>query len=310
MKPRLLLWLRLILLMTASLCLPGARDAGAAEAKPKRLLMVHQSPDGHAPTFHEFKAGAEVMNELLKPYPAVQTKLVNADEPWPEGPQLIDQADGIVLWVTQGARWMQTDGKRYDALKRLAARGGAIIALHWSVGATNAQYIQGQLDLLGGTRGGEWRKYTVIEAEMKPVAPQHPVMTGLGAIKTYDEFYYRLELRKEIQPLYTAKIEGNDETCAWVWERPDGGRSFGFVCLHFHSNWQKPEYRRFVTQGTLWALKLPIPAGGAKTDIDSKKLELDGVLPAPASPEAEKAAKKVKADREKAEKKKKADKAK
>jgi type 1 glutamine amidotransferase len=283
----------------------GTAGASAADAKPKRLLMVHQSPDGHAPTFHEFKGGAEVMNELLKPYKNIQTTLVNADEPWADGPKMIDQCDGIVLWVTQGARWMQTDDKRYEALKRLAARGGAIIALHWSVGATDAKYIQGQLDLLGGTRGGDWRKYTVIQAEMKPAAPKHPILTGLGAINTYDEFYYRLDLRKEIQPLYTAHIEGKDEVCAWGWDRPDGGRSFGFVCLHFHSNWQKPEYRRFVTQGVLWSLKLPIPAGGVNTDINSKVLELDGVLPPPASPESEKAAKKVRSDREKAEKKKK-----
>ena len=66
---------------------------------------------------------------------------------------------------------------------------------------------------------------------------------------------------------------------AWSWERADGGRSFGFVGLHFHSNWQLPAYRRFVAQGVLWSLKLPIPAGGVSTEIDSKKLELNGVLP-------------------------------
>ena len=66
---------------------------------------------------------------------------------------------------------------------------------------------------------------------------------------------------------------------AWSWERPDKGRSFGFVALHFHANWQIPDYRRFVVQGVLWTLKLPIPAGGANVDIDSKKLELNGALP-------------------------------
>ncbi len=277
----------------------------AAEAR--RLLIVWQGSDGHPPTTHEYQGGATVVNELLKPYKSIQTTVVNADEPWADGPGLIDKADGIVMFVTQGARWMQWDEKRWAAIKRLAARGGAISALHWSVGATNAQYIQGQLDLLGGTRGGEWRKYKVLEAEMKPVAPKHPVLTGLGAIKTYDEFYYRLELHKEIQPLYQANIDGNDETCAWAWERPDGGRSYGFVCIHFHSNWQQPEYRRFVTQGILWSLKQDIPKGGVNADIDSRKLELDGVLPMPASPEAEKFAKKLKSERDKARKEKKTD---
>src|SRR5688572_14522016 len=133
------------------------------------------------------------------------------------------------MFVTQGAQWMQVDPQRYAALKRLAARGGAIVALHWSVGAKDAKYIQGQLDLLGGTRGGEQRKYKVLEAQMKRAAPQHPILNGLKDFKAYDEFYYRLDLKPEIQPLFTANIDGKDETAAWAWERPDGGRAFGFV---------------------------------------------------------------------------------
>jgi hypothetical protein len=271
-----------------------AFTVAAAAATPKRLLIVGQGPDGHPPTTHEYMPGAKVLNELLKPYKDIQATVVNADEPWPEGPKLLDQSDGLVMLVTQGARWMQSDARRYAALKRLAARGGAIVALHWSVGATNEAYIPGQLELLGGTRGGTWRKYKVLQAEMKRVDPKHPILTGLSDIKTYDEFYYRLELRSDIQPLFKVNIDGNDETIAWSLNRADGGRSFGFVCLHFHSNWQLPEYRRFIVQGTLWSLKLPIPSGGVKVDIDSKFLALDGVLPPPASPESEQAAKKAK----------------
>jgi type 1 glutamine amidotransferase len=179
---------------------------------------------------------------------------------------------------------MQIDPPRYAALKRLAARGGAIVALHWSVGAKDAKYIHGQLDLLGGTRGGEQRKYQVLGAELKRAAPRHPILNGLRDFKVYDEFYYRLDLKPDIQPLFKANIDGNDETAAWAWTRPDGGRAFGFVCLHFHSNWQLPEYRRFVVQGVLWALKLSVPVNGVDVDIDSKMIELDGVLPPPAGP--------------------------
>ncbi len=271
----------------------------AAKARPQRLLIVGQGPDGHPPTTHEFMPGAKVLAELLKPYKDIQSTVVNADEPWPDGPALIDQADGLAMFVTQGAQWMQSDPQRHAALKRLAARGGAIVALHWSVGAKDAKYIQGQLELLGGTRGGEQRKYQKLEVEMHRAAPQHPVLTGLRDFKVYDEFYYALDLQPGIQPLYTAKIDGKDETAAWAWERPDGGRAFGFVALHFHSNWQLPEYRRFVAQGVLWSLKLPIPTAGVMADIDSKKLQLDGVLPPPAGPDTEKKKKEPKSKKEK-----------
>lgn len=274
----------------------GVVNGAAVDHSPRRLLIVGQGSDGHPPTTHEFMAGAKVLAELLKPFAEIRTTLVNADEPWPDGPKLIDQADGIVMFVTQGAQWMQIDPARHAALKQLAARGGAIVALHWSVGAKDAKYIRGQLDLLGATRGGEQRKYQKLETPLHRPNPSHPVVTGIGDLKAYDEFYYALDREPGITPLLTAKIDGNDEMAAWAWERADRGRAFGFVALHYHSNWQLPEYRRFVVQGVLWSLKLPIPAGGAKADIDSKLLELEGKLPPPAGPE-DKPKKKAKAEK-------------
>jgi type 1 glutamine amidotransferase len=247
----------------------------------KRLLIVGQGPDGHPPTTHEFMAGAHVLSELLKPFPAVQTTVVDASE--------------IAMFISEGSMWMQKDAERYSALKRLAARGGAIIAIHWSVGAKDAQYIQGQLDLLGATRGGEQRKYQKLEVDLKKPDPQHPILRGIGDMKVYDEFYYALDQVPGIHPLITANIDGKDETAVWSWERKEGGRSFGFVMLHYHSNWQREDYRRMVVQGVLWTLKQNIPEGGVKVDIDSKKLELDGVLPPPAAPDVEKKKKKPKA---------------
>ncbi|HEY2573855.1 MAG TPA: ThuA domain-containing protein [Verrucomicrobiaceae bacterium] len=266
----------------------GVFGSIAAIAAPVRLLVVGQGPDGHPPTTHEFMAGAKVLAELLKPFPDIQTTVVNADEPFADGPKLIDACDGIAMFVTQGAQWMQIDEARHAALKRLAARGGAITAFHWSVGAKDAKYIQGQLDLLGATRGGEQRKYQKLAVDMKWVDPKHPILRGISDFKAYDEFYYALDRAPGIHPLLTVKIDGQDEMAAWSWERPDHGRAFGFVGLHYHSNWQVPEYCRFVVQGVLWALKQPIPDGGVKVDIDSKKLELDGVLPPPAAPGVEK----------------------
>jgi type 1 glutamine amidotransferase len=264
-----------------------------AAAEPKRLLIIGQGPDGHPPTTHEFMPGATVLAALLESRKDVQPTIVKADEPWADGPKLIDQADGIAMLVTQGAQWMQTEPQRHAALKRLAARGGAIVALHWSVGAKDAKYIQGQLDLLGATRGGPQRKYLVLSTELKRVVPEHPILRGVGDINVHDEIYYALDRMPGIQPLFTSRIEGRDEMAAWCWERADGGRSFGFVGLHFHSNWQLPAYRRFVVQGVLWSLKLPIPADGVTVDVDSKKLELNGVLPPLASSEMETNSKKT-----------------
>jgi len=222
-------------------------------------------------------AGVRVMEKLLAPHKDVRVTVTKADEPWTEGPALIDQADGIVMFVTQGARWIQNDPQRHTALKRLAQRKGGIVALHWAVGAHDAKHIEGQLELLGGTRGGPQRKYKVLETDVTVVDPKHPITTGVKSFRVHDEFYYRLDFVKpplRVHPLLTARIEDHDETACWAWERPDGGRSFGFVAIHFHSNWQRREYRRLVAQGILWTLGQPIPHAGVNVDIDPKALEL------------------------------------
>jgi type 1 glutamine amidotransferase len=250
-----------------------------AAEKPRRLLIVGQGPDGHPPMTHEFMPGAKVLAELLKAYPDITATVANGDEPWKDGPALLDQSDGLVMLVTQGAQWMQTDPERWAAIKRLAARGGAITALHWSVGAKDAQYIDGQLNLLGATRGGPQRKYVESLGNYHRVEPEHPIFKGVPDFTAFDEHYYRLERRKDIQPLLTVRIDGNDEMVAWAFEREGGGRSFGFVGLHFHANWQLPVYRRFVVQGVRWTLKLPIPDGGVNTDISEDALKIGGKLP-------------------------------
>jgi len=69
------------------------------------------------------------------------------------------------------------------------------------------------------------------------------------------------------------EIDGHEETIAWAWERPDGGRSFGFTGLHYHENWRREEYRRLVAQGVVWTLKKPIPKDGLKVAVTDDDLK-------------------------------------
>jgi hypothetical protein len=74
--------------------------------------------------------------------------------------------------------------------------------------------------------------------------------------------------------LLTVPIDGRREMVCWAWQRPDGGRSFGFSGLHFHENWARIEYRRLVVQGVLWTLQMPIPANGLAVEITAEDLQL------------------------------------
>src|SRR2546427_8566489 len=105
--------MRAVLNVVALLAFVLTTSVFAAESKPKRLLIVGQGPDGHPPTTHEFMPGARVLAELLKSYRELQVTVVNGDEPWTDGPKLIDPVDGVVMLVTQGAQWLQMDPQRH-----------------------------------------------------------------------------------------------------------------------------------------------------------------------------------------------------
>ncbi len=249
-------WLAIVLLLTLA---PAVR----AEDPPRRLLLIRQSKDNHPPETHEYMAGVRLMETLMAEFEQIETTLVQADGPWEEAPELLAKADGAVLFVSEGAKWISAEPRRLDAFAGLASRGGGLVVLHWGMGTKEAGPIENFVKLFGGCHGGPDRRYKVLETELR-AAGEHPATVGIEPFRLKDEFYYKLKFASEPRPvpLITAEIEGEAEPVAWAWERTDGGRSLGFSGLHFHANWERPEYRRLVLQGVLWSLKLPVPEKG------------------------------------------------
>jgi type 1 glutamine amidotransferase len=276
-------------LLLTGVCAVFVASSTLHAAEPKRLLLIGQGPDGHPAATHEFMAGLGILEKCLSRVEGLKVTTVKADEPWKEGPQMLKEADGVVLYVSQGAKWMQADAGLYDAFTAFAARGGGLVALHWAVGAKDAKYIEGQLKLLGGSRGGPQRKYTVADFDLRLPTPDHEIVRGIEPFAVHDELYYLLDFlpgaidaaaktetdkRPKFDRIFAATIEGREETVAWAWERPDGGRSFGYVGMHFHENWKKPEYRRLAAQAALWTLKMDIPKDGMSVEMAAADLKL------------------------------------
>ena len=260
--------------ITALLLVFAAVSLAPAEG-PKKVLLLGQKRD-HPPKTHEYMAGLRVLEKSLQGIRGLKLTIHKADEPWPEGPELLKDADGVVLYLGEGARWEQADPKRLKALQELAARGGAIVGVHWAIGAKDAKYIPRHLELMGGCHGGPDRKYTFVETDLKVVDRRHPITLGIRDFRLEDEYYYQLKFAKKgkVLPLIHATLEGKPETVAWAFERPDGGRSFGFSGMHYHRNWGIPACRRLVAQGLLWTLKMPIPKAGLAVEVPQKDLKL------------------------------------
>ncbi len=216
-----------------------------------------------------------IVQQMLSKIPGLEIELINADSPWPEGPELLAKADGVVLFVSEGAHWVREDPRRREAFARLAQRGGGLSVLHWGMGTRDAANIADFVRLFGGCHGGPDRRYKVVDVHCEFAT--HPVTEGIKPFDVHEEFYFKLKLpqaAKGLTPLLQVNIEGSDETVCWAWNRPEQGRSFGFSGLHFHENWSVAQYRRLVAQGILWTVAKESEFGKLQLDVDAKLLKL------------------------------------
>jgi hypothetical protein len=266
------MYARRFLALVGLIVLPGL----AAAEEPKQLLLLAQGPDGHPVSTHEYIAGQQILAKLLSNVPQLKITVVKADGDWPDGPATLDKADHCVLFVSEGAKWVNADPARREAFRRLAARKGGLSVLHWGMGTRDAANIDPFVQLFGACHGGPDRKYKVLETKCTPAA-DHPATKGIEPFQLKDEFYYALKRdpeNKDLKPLLTARIDDQEEMVAWAWERKAGGRSFGFSGLHFHANWKNPAYQMLVGQSVLWTMQVTPPA-----DFPAKLTEADFQLP-------------------------------
>lgn len=258
------------------LALVTAPLAPAADGSAKRLLLLAQGPDGHPKGTHEYVAGQTILDQCLRNVPDLERSILRADGDWPEGPDLLAKADGVVLFVSEGAKWIGTNPARRAAFADLAKRGGGLVVLHWGMGTKPAEHIEPFVALFGACHGGPDRKYKFLETQVRVAAPDHPATKGLADFTIKEEFYYQLKLLPEakLTPLLTADIDGEKPMVAWAWERPDGGRSLGYSGCHYHENWSRSEYRRFISQAVLWTLKLTPPEKDFPAEVSAEVLAL------------------------------------
>jgi len=117
-------------------------------------------------------------------------------------------------------------------------------------------------------------------------------MNGVPPFKLHDECYYHLRecgadhgKVDRVLPLHPpastiqngisatrgnaiarAAIQKKEEQyCAWTYERPGGGKAFGFTGGHFHWNWARDEVRQMAMNGILWAAGGNVPEKGIVT---------------------------------------------
>ena len=267
-----------VCLFVIAAALAGLSPVSAADPQQRsRVLLIGQGPDGHPFLTHEYRAAATILANLLERHAGVQPIVTSADDDWSDGPELLDSADAAVVFVSEGAKWLQASKPRLAAFQSLAKRGGGLVCLHWGMGTKDAANIAEWVKLFGGCHGGPDRRYKVVDADLELADRSHPILRGVNPVKVHEEFYFKLKLAPQNEaftPLIRVNIDDEAHTVSWAWQRPDGGRSFGFSGLHFHNNWEHDAYRRLTTQAVLWSLQREIPSNGVDVSLNKTLLRV------------------------------------
>ncbi len=240
----------------------------------------------HGPGDHEYFAGLALLMKMLSQTPGVAPVLVR--DGWPKNEGIFAGARSIVFFSDGGGGHPLVQGNRMDVIQKEIDRGAGFVALHYALNfpAGPGERVLGWLGghVLGGYSTSLATKWT---AEFKAL-PEHPVTRGVGPFTLHDEWYYFCKFvpgMKGVTPILKAlppdatrqtaaskEHPGREEVVAWAYERPGGGRGFGYTGGHMHRNWGEAPVRRLVTNAILWTAGVEVPAEGAPVALDPADL--------------------------------------
>jgi hypothetical protein len=235
---------------------------------------------------HEYFAGCALLMKWLKATPGVYP--VMAREGWPKNEKIFDSAKTIVMYMDGGTKQPFLEPAKWAVLKKAMDAGAGLVMLHQVV-----DFPKGPDESILAWAGGVWRSDIGArghwDMDFKTI-PNHPIMTGVKPFAAPgDGWLYNLhfaEGMKGVTPLLAGtvpdksrtsadakKYNGRDEVVAWAYERPNGGRGFGYTGVDLHSAWGIESNSRMVVNGILWTAKVNIPAGGAKVSLEADDLK-------------------------------------
>ncbi len=292
--------------------LTGAPPAGAAQAGGKKKIVFVHGKASHGYGGHAygpaFRMLARILNENV---PAVDA--VVCGEEWPKDDSVLAGVSAIVLGSDGGMLV-----KKYAAqLEPLMDKGVSLGCIHYTVDPAEPQAVQNLIKWIGGAYERHWSVNPHWEADFKSF-PDHPASRGLKPFKIQDEWYYHMRFvpdMKGVTPVLQAippdsTRKGKDgphsgnptvrsrmgmpEVVGWVYERPGGGRGFGFTGMHTHWTWAQDSFRKMVLNSLVWIAGAEVPQDGVPSRTPTlEELEADLGQPRPGNFNAEDMKKKI-----------------
>lgn len=269
-----------LLILCCGICFVQAQQRPA-----KRKIVFIAGPDSHGKGEHEHHGGSTLLAKALNDsLPAANAVVVHNG--WPQDESVLDDAHAIVFYCDGGGDHLALPhAKKLDAL---AAKGVGLVNLHFSLEVPEGESGSRFLKWIGGYFEINWSVNPMWEANFGSF-PDHPIARGVKPFAATDEWYYHMRFTpdmKGITPILKAlppeatlnRPDGTHsnnpavreavitkkemQVLAWAFERPDGGRGFGFTGGHVHKNWQNDSFRKLVLNAIAWAAKIEVPAQG------------------------------------------------
>jgi type 1 glutamine amidotransferase len=258
------IFLTLSIWLLAGACLFGADK--------KKVLLIGRDRDNHPFGTHEYLTDCQLLAKCLQQTPGVEAVVSNG---WPKDDAVLKDVSAIVLCTARGGDVLLGGPHRKQA-EELIRNGVGLTAVHWGTGTENADAGEAFLKALGGWFSGKFSKLNTTTTRLMQADPKHPVSRGWKDYDLRDEYYLQLRYQPESKPVMKVRIGDTDHTVGWVYERPGAkdGRSFGFVCGHFHANFGEKAFRQAIVNGILWTMHIDVPEGGAPCEITPKDMEL------------------------------------
>jgi len=250
----------------------AAAAAAPAAEKDVRTIVCIAGGRSHGYGTHEHYAGFALLAEALRDVPGVR---VVVHRGWPKDEKALAEADALVLNCDGGGGHLLKG--RVAEVEALVKKGVGLALLHYATGVPK-EAAGLTLDTVGGYWQSGYSANPIWVAEVTPL-PDHPITRGVKPFALKDEWYYGIRFREGsegVVPILSAvppdgtrrgkphleARKGQAEHMAWVRERPDGGRGFGFTGLHWHWNLAHDQFRRLLLNAMVWVAGGEVPAGG------------------------------------------------
>ncbi len=265
-------------------------DGQKAAKDVKKIVFVADTAPHGGRGNHEFLAAAIYFAHTINTdYPKAWCVVYTKDK-WPKD---LKHADAIIVLLNHGGSAVN------DAVKEAVARGAGFMAIHYGVEVNKGDQGDNYLKWLGGYFETFWSVNPTWTPDFKEL-PKHEVTRGVKPFSINDEWYYHMRFvgdMKGVTPILAAvppksTVQGEGKTSsdhggnpavweevsagkkqvmAWAYERPDGGRGFGFTGLHKHANLGDDNFRTLLLNAVAWVSKLEVPEKG----VPSKPLTRD-----------------------------------